>query len=120
MSRSPSPVSSLDYLNSDFSASEDEYVPVRRQAPAAKKRAPVARGKKAGTLKINLSALARAQEAAAAHPAEGEEYDEGPEVDVAEGFLGGLLASRTTDLSGEDLKQDHAARPLWIDDDGNM
>ncbi len=60
-------------------------------------------------LKINLSALQRAQAVTSAHPAEGAiEEDE----DMEEGdFVDGLIGSRGVDLSGLELKADHAARP---------
>ncbi|KAK4688853.1 DNA excision repair protein ERCC-3, partial [Tremellales sp. Uapishka_1] len=123
MSRSPSPASSLDFLASEASASEDEYAPSssrRRGPPPRPRRGPA--NKNGASLKINLSALARAKDIASAHPAEGDDYDEegyAQGVDQGYGFLGGL-GNRTIDLSGEDLKMDHAARPLWIDEDGNI
>lgn len=111
MSRSPSPASSLDFVHSD--PSEDEYAPMRNRARARKpkKAAKPAAGKTG--LKINLSAL---QRAAAAHPAEGQ-FDDEDEGD--DGFLD-RLGGRAIDLSDETLKADHAARPLWIDEAGNM
>ena len=55
MSRSPSPASSLDYLGSDKSGNEEEYVPSSHRRTLTKRRAP---GNKSGpVLKINLSAL---------------------------------------------------------------
>lgn len=109
MSRSPSPASSLDFLQSD--ESEDEYAPLRRSV-AAKKTKKKAAPAKTG-LKINLSAL---QRAAAAHPAEGQFESDGEDDD---GFLE-RLGGRGIDLSDETLKADHTARPLWIDEAGNM
>lgn len=94
MSRSPSPASSLDFLDSD--GSSDEYV----RAPKKRKKAP---------LKINLTALKRAQDIASAYPAEGDIVE-----DVEEDY------ESDYDLSREALKADHAARPLWIDSKGNM
>ncbi|WOO78810.1 General transcription and DNA repair factor IIH helicase subunit XPB [Vanrija pseudolonga] len=117
MSRSPSPASSLDFVDSDSSGSEDEYAPVKRRAPA---KAPARGGAAAATgIKINLTALQRAREVAGAHPADGAvDYDDGG--DDGEGFLEGLVGRRGIDLSGENLKADHAARPLWIDESGNI
>lgn len=65
-------------------------------------------------IKINLSAL---QRAATAHPQAGQ-FDGGHGDDDVT-FLESLGA-RAMDLSDEVLKPDHAARPLWIDDGGNM
>jgi DNA excision repair protein ERCC-3 len=126
MSRSPSPASSLDFAQSSGgSGSEEEYTPVRRKAPTARKAPAATAGKKgkkgkaaAGPLKINLSALRRAQAVTSAHPAEGpieddEEFGEGE-------FADGLIGARGVDLSGLELKADHAARPLWVDEHGNM
>lgn len=110
MSRSPSPASSLDFLHSD--ESEDEYAPLRRRQQAKKPTKKAAAVAKTG-LKINLSAL---QRAAAAHPAEGQFESDGEDDD---GFLE-RLGGRGIDLSDETLKADHAARPLWIDEAGNM
>lgn len=66
--------------------------------------------------KINLTALARSQAIAAAHPAEG---DIGEDDDIQEQEEG-IIGRRGVDLSGLDLKADHAARPLWVDEHGNM
>lgn len=79
-------------------------------------RAPARAAPKAGKtgIKINLSALQR-ERAGQPQPEVGDEYD-GAE---GSGFLASL-GRRAVDLSGEVLKADHAARPLWIDDDGNM
>lgn len=117
MSRSPSPASSLDFVDSDPSGSEDEYAPVKRRAPA---KAPARGGAAAATgIKINLTALQRAREVASSHPADGAvDYDDGG--DDGGGFLEGLVGRRGIDLSDENLKADHAARPLWIDESGNM
>lgn len=114
MSRSESPASSLDFEASDKSGSEEEYNPSsRRRAP--NKRVPG--GKKGLSLKINLSALQRARDVAAAHPAEGDvEDDDGADWQDVEGVIG----TRGVDLSGQPLKDDHAIRPLWVDDNGNM
>ncbi|WVQ63251.1 uncharacterized protein L199_001402 [Kwoniella botswanensis] len=126
MSRSPSPASSLDFFESDPS-SEEEYVPVRRArkvGPAAGGSKKVLGGAKAGgpKIKINLSALQRAQEVAVAHPADGpieeEDYGVGDEDD--EGYFDGMIGKRGIDLSNQALKSDHALRPLWVDDKGNI
>lgn len=117
MSRSPSPASSLDYFQSDKSGSEQEYNPSsRRRAPG--KRRVVPSGKKGVPLKINLSALQRAREVAAAHPAEGAIEDEDGLEDWED--TEGVDGTRGFDLSGQPLKDDHAIRPLWVDDNGNM
>jgi DNA excision repair protein ERCC-3 len=117
MSRSPSPASSLDYFQSSGSASEDDYQP-RRRAPVKRK---TASAKKGPTIRINLSALARARDVAAAHPIEGDvEEDEYGVNDEEAGYLVGLLGRKGVDLSGQELKGDHAARPLWVDEYGNM
>lgn len=124
MSRSPSPASSLDFVDSDDSGSDEVYTPVRRRAPATKKRGAVKRNGGAAApvapLKINLSALARAQAVTAAHPADGE-IDEDEAMDDGGELLDGLMGGgRGVDLSGLELKVDHAARPLWVDEHGNM
>lgn len=114
MSRSPSPASSLDYLDSDESSVE-EYNPSSRPHAANKRRA--AGGKKGPPLKINLSALRRARDVAAAHPTEGVvEDNDGEDWEDTEGIVG----SRGVDLSSQPLKDDHAIRPLWVDENGNM
>ncbi len=115
MSRSPSPASSLDYLDSAASGSEEEYNPSsRRRAPNKR----VVTGKKGGpSLKINLSALQRARDVAATHLVEGDvDDDDGADWQDEEGLVG----SRGIDFSGQALKEDHAIRPLWVDDSGNM
>jgi DNA excision repair protein ERCC-3 len=123
MSRSPSPASSLDYFQSSGSASEDDYVP-RSRAPGKRKGGAASSGKKAGAgpkLKINLSALQRARDVAAAHPLEGDVDEDEYGVDDEEaGYLDGLLGRKGVDLSSLELKADHAARPLWVDEYGNM
>lgn len=121
MSRSPSPASSLDFADSAGSGSEEEYTPVRRRQPPARrgaaKKGVVAKGKKAAVpLRINLSALQRAQAVTSAHPAEGTIEDDEDEGE----FVDGIIGARGVDLSGLDLKADHAARPLWVDEHGNM
>ncbi len=100
MSRSESPASSLDYIDSD--SSEEEY---RRPAPRKKKTA-------SAPLKINLTALKRAQDVASAYPSE-DQVDIAEEEEFEE-------EDDEYDLSTETLKADHAARPLWIDSKGNM
>ena len=113
MSRSPSPASSLDFLDSD--ASEEEYNPSsRRRAP--NKRVPG--GKKGASLKINLTALKQIRDAAAAHPSEVPIEDD----EVIGGWEDSEVidGSQIIDLSGQPLKEDHAIRPLWVDDQGNM
>lgn len=128
MSRSPSPASSLDFVDSDPSGSEDEYQPVARpKAPPKPQKAAGGGGAAArpsSGIKINLTALQRAREVQAAHPADtGEEaYEEyQPGEDEEGGFLGGeVVGPRVVDLSSESLKADHSSRPLWIDGSGNM
>jgi len=101
-------VSSLDFGASD--PSEDEY------EPSSRRKAVVPKKKAQGTgIKINLTALQRAREDET--PIEEEEYYEDG---GGEGFLNGLAGRWGVDLSGESLKPDHAARPLWIDESGNM
>jgi hypothetical protein len=108
MSRSPSPVSSLDFGASDLSEDEYEYQYSSRK-PAAKKAAAAG----ATGIKINLSALQRARAA----ESDGVVHDAPAD---GEGFLDTLTGRWGVDLSGERLKNDHAARPLWIDESGNM
>ena len=116
MSRSPSPASSLDFLESDPSGSEAEYNPSPRRRGPPKKRGG-AGVKKAAPLKINLSALQRARDLGAAHPTDGVVEDEdGGEEEYAEGAIG----EYGVDFSAQELKDDHAIRPLWVDDIGNM
>ena len=119
MSRSPSPASSLDFFESDAS-SEEEYRPQgtrrapARRTPAASTSAGAANGRTGGTkIRINLTSLREARDLAAQHPAEGgfEEEEYGDED---------LLGSRVVDLSEQGLVKDHAIRPLWVDEDGNM
>jgi hypothetical protein len=56
----------------------------------------------------------------------GDEYDsddEGPRQITGSEFLTKLLAWKTRpvkDLGGLELKADHTARPLWIDNHGRM
>jgi DNA excision repair protein ERCC-3 len=123
MSPSGSPASSLDFANSSGgSGSEEEYQPVRRRQAPTKRAAAVAgkkgkKGKATQPIKINLSALRRAAAVTSAHPAEGDiEEDEPGEGEYADGLIG----ARGVDLSGLELKADHAARPLWVDEHGNM
>lgn len=123
MSRSASPASSLDFAQSSGgSGSEEEYQPVRRQRQAPTRRpAPATsrqkgkKGKASGPIKINLSALQRAAAVTSAHPADGDIEEDEPEE-----FTDGLIGHRGVDLSGLELKADHAARPLWVDEHGNM
>jgi hypothetical protein len=113
MSRSPSPVSSLDFGASD---SEDEYAPQRRRKAAlvtANKKKGQAPPPTTGGGKINLTALQRAR---AAETGDGGEYSDGG----ADAFLDTVGGDWGIDLSRESLKADHASRPLWIDEDGNM
>lgn len=120
MSRSPSPVSSLDFFESDGSASEDEYRPsahkraVNKRRPAAVA-APSGSGQKKGlTIKLNLSAAAR--HGAAMHPTDGDvDMDDEVEEQVAS-----VMGGRVVDLSNRDLKKDHSSRPLWVDEQGQM
>lgn len=108
MSRSVSPASSLDYMHSD--GSEDEYAELRRTVQRQRKPTKAA---SRTVPKINLTAL---QRAAAAHPAESQFDSDADSEDP--GFLDRL--GGTIDLSKQELKPDHAARPLWIDQTGNM
>jgi hypothetical protein len=66
--------------------------------------------------KINLSALARSQALAASHPVEGDVEEDDDIEEQEEGIIG----RRGVDLSMLDLKADHAARPLWVDENGHM
>lgn len=131
MSRSPSPASSLDFFQSDVSASEDEYRPSAHKRAVNKRRPPAAaasgsgsgttaRGgagagvKKALTIKLNLGAASR--QGAALHPVDGDvDMDDEVEEQVAS-----VMGSRVVDLSNRDLKKDHASRPLWVDEAGQM
>lgn len=118
MSRSPSPASSLDFFESDGSASEDEYRPSAHKRAVNKRRpfsaAAAGGAKKALTIKLNLSAAAR--HGAALHPVDGEvDMDDEVEEQVAS-----VMGSRVVDLSNRDLKKDHASRPLWVDEAGQM
>lgn len=134
-SRSDSPASSLDFISSDGSASEDEYRPQAHKRAVNKRRtgpapaasasastsvvAPVASGsgngkKKGITIKLNLSSAARS--GAALHPVEGDvDMDDEIQEQVAS-----VMGSRVVDLSNRDLKKDHASRPLWVDEAGQM
>lgn len=117
---SPAP-SSLDFAASG--ESEDEYIPVRRARQAPKRGTGAGAGARGGGAApkkgptINLGALKRAQALAAVHPVEGDVEDD----EVLEGgeFMG--QGKRIAiDLSDLDLKPDHAARPLWVDESGHM
>ncbi|WWD20644.1 hypothetical protein CI109_105120 [Kwoniella shandongensis] len=130
MSRSPSPVSSLDFFESDPS-DEEEYAPVRRRVPGkaaggSKKVANGggggAAGGSKGKVKINLTALRRARDVEVAHPADGpiEEEDDGVGDEDDEGYFDGMIGKRAIDLSNQQLKADHGLRPLWVDDRGNI
>jgi hypothetical protein len=127
MSGSLSPASSLDYFESDASGSEAEYTPATHRRAANKRRpanavagpststAP-AGGKKALKIRINVGAASSSRAGAAMHPMEGDvEMDEEVEEQVA-----GVMGSRVMDLSNRELKKDHAARPLWVDEAGHM
>ncbi|KAL1409841.1 DNA repair helicase RAD25 [Vanrija albida] len=118
MSSRASTPESLDYYQS--ADSEEEYTPVKRRvppkAPAARRGAAAATG-----IKINLTALQRAREVASAHPVDGAvDYDDVGGGSGDEGFLENLVGKQGIDLSGEVLKADHSARPLWIDEKGNI
>ncbi|ORY26573.1 putative general RNA polymerase II transcription factor [Naematelia encephala] len=113
MSRSPSPDESLDGFVSDGSDESEEYRPRRRAANKRNVRA--ARGGKV-SLKVNLSALQRAREVEALYPVDGEVEEDEAIAEVEDtGFMDGVL-----DLSELRLKDDHALRPLWVDDYGNI
>ncbi|OCF45679.1 DNA excision repair protein ERCC-3 [Kwoniella heveanensis CBS 569] len=126
MSRSPSPASSLDFFESDPS-SEEDFIPrrrVRKVGPALGGSKKVAGGPSKGApkIKINLTALQRSREIEAAHPADGpiEEDDVGEGDEDDEGYFDGMIGKRGVDLSNQELKPDHALRPLWVDDKGNI
>ncbi|RXK41677.1 DNA excision repair protein ERCC-3 [Tremella mesenterica] len=114
MSRSPSPASSLDYFESSGSASEDDYVPHSRRAPRKAVTSAAGPSKKI-TLKFNLSAINQSIQAAAEHPTEGAIED-----DYLMGNEDGSNTLGGADFSNQDLKKDHAARPLWVDEYGNI
>jgi DNA excision repair protein ERCC-3 len=127
MSRSDSPASSLDFISSDGSASEEEYRPSAHKRAGNKRRpiqanavagpstsTAVTGGKKSIKIRINVGAASRA--GAALHPVDGDvEMDEAVEEQVA-----GVMGSRVVDLSNRELKKDHSARPLWVDEAGHM
>jgi DNA excision repair protein ERCC-3 len=128
MSRSPSPASSLDFISSAGSESEEEYRPTAHKRAINKRRTVQANAvagpssggggggaKKAIKIKINLGAAARS--GAALHPVDGDvELDD----DVLEEQVAGVMGSRVVDLSNRELKKDHSARPLWVDEAGHM
>lgn len=124
MSEISSPASSLDFFESDGSADSDYDEALRRtrkqppKKPGARRgtSTPTASGSEFGTkIRINLSSLQRrAVEGGAAI----EQEEEGDEDE--EGYFDGLIGKRGVDLSGQTLKGDHALRPLWVDDRGNM
>ena len=123
MSDPQSPASSLDFISSDESESGQEYTPAthrralnkRRPATATAAAGPSTAGaRKALKIKINLGSAARS--GAALHPVEGDvEMDDEIEEQVA-----GVMGSRVMDLSNRELKKDHSARPLWVDEGGHM
>lgn len=126
MSRSESPASSLDFISSDGSASEEEYRPQTHKR-AINKRRPVntnavasgsgsasATAPKTG-IKIRLNLGAAARQGAALHPIDGDIEDDEMQEAVAS-----VMGSRVVDLSNRDLKKDHASRPLWVDEAGQM
>jgi DNA excision repair protein ERCC-3 len=127
MSRSSSPASSLDFPPSDDSGSEADYNPSAHRRAATKRRPAQSQaqsqavagpstgnGTKKIKIKINLGASARS--AAALHPMDGDvDIDDEVEEQVA-----GVMGSRVVDLSNRELKKDHAARPLWVDESGHM
>lgn len=126
MSRSESPASSLDFFQSDASGSEEEYTPATHRRAANKRRpaqtsnavaGPSTGGaRKALKIKINVGAASSSRAGAAMHPVEGDvEMDEEIEEQVA-----GVMGSRVMDLSNRELKKDHSARPLWVDEAGHM
>jgi DNA excision repair protein ERCC-3 len=125
MSRSPSPASSLDYFRSDASGSEEEYTPATHRRAANKRRpANAVAGpstatpgvKKALKIRINVGAASSSRAGAAMHPMEGDvEMDEEIEEQAA-----GVMGNRVMDLSNRELKKDHSARPLWVDEAGHM
>jgi hypothetical protein len=104
MSRSESPASSLDFYDSD--PSEEEYRPQRTAKRSGPSAAPV---KKGLTIKLNLGSAKGA-------PVQEQEFDASYDAYDEEG----PMQSRIVDLSGQDLVRDHAIRPLWVDEQGNM
>jgi DNA excision repair protein ERCC-3 len=125
MSDPGSPASSLDFFQSDESGSEAEYAPATHRRAANKRRpnnaaagpsTATAGPKKALKIKINVGAASSSRAGAALHPMEGDvEMDEEIEDQVA-----GVMGSRVMDLSNRELKKDHSARPLWVDEAGHM
>jgi DNA excision repair protein ERCC-3 len=105
MSDPGSPASSLDFFQSDESGSEAEYAPATHRRAANKRRPNNA-----------AAGPSTARAGAALHPMEGDvEMDEEVEDQVA-----GVMGSRVMDLSNRELKKDHSARPLWVDEAGHM
>jgi len=104
MSRSESPASSLDFYDSD--PSEEDYRPHRIRKRGGPSIAPA---KKGLTIKLNLGVGRGA-------PAQEEEFDASYDAYDEDGNM----QSRVVDLSGQDLVRDHAIRPLWVDEQGNM
>lgn len=127
---SASPASSLDFISSDGSASEDEYRPQthkrainkRRPPPASSSTNAVASGSGSGAgsgaktgIKIRLNLGAASRTGAALHPIDGDIEDDEIQEAVAS-----VMGSRVVDLSNRELKKDHASRPLWVDEAGQM
>ena len=109
MSRSPSPVSSLDFPDSDDS--EEAYRPraaTRRRAPA----------KGSTVVRLNLSAAKSVATTAALHAVEGDVEDDDGRTGGYEDNSGDRR--RALDMSMQELKGDHMARPLWVDEEGSM
>jgi DNA excision repair protein ERCC-3 len=124
MSDAESPASSLDFISSDDSDSGGEYAPATHKRALNKRRPATTTNAAAGSstsgarkalkIKINLGSSARS--GAALHPVEGDvEMDDEIEEQVA-----GVMGSRVMDLSNRELKKDHSARPLWVDEAGHM
>ena len=115
MSREGSPASSLDYFQSDEDSDDNEYAPgsTARATPSARGGPSTTRPI---TIKLNLSAVKQPSQRTVAEVVEDDDthpYYGGVEGD-GDGFSGAV------DLSSQDLKPDHQARPLWVDEHGNI
>jgi DNA excision repair protein ERCC-3 len=112
MSDPGSPASSIDYLDSDYSSEgegdDNLYKPggAGARKPAAKA-AKVPQGNiqvvSAGGTKIRINTKGLQ-----------------PFANADTGLGRGLILRDAVDLSDQDLKKDHAVRPLWVDELGNM
>jgi DNA excision repair protein ERCC-3 len=109
MSDPGSPASSIDYLDSEYSSEGDDddynqYKP-RKTKQSQKPVAPVSgiQVVSAGGTKIRINTRGLQ-----------------PIANVEVGQNKGLVLREAVDLSDQDLKVDHAVRPLWVDELGNM